>query len=56
MGNELHLNAECRGGLRVEVTDDVGVPLEGYVAALRAENYLDTTLDFTRPLADLQER
>ena len=46
-GNELHLNAECRGGLRVEVTDDAGVPLEGYVAALGAGNYLDTMLDFT---------
>ena len=55
-GNELHLNAECRGGLRVEVTDDAGVPLEGCVAALGAGNYLDATLNFARPLADLQER
>ena len=49
----LHVNAECRGGLRVEVTDDVGGPLEGYAAALGAGNYLDATLDFARPLADL---
>ena len=55
-GNELHLNAECRGGLRVEVTDDAGLPLGGYAAALRAGDHLDATLDFARPLADLQGR
>ena len=55
-GETLHVNAECRGGLRVEVTHDAGGPLEGYAAALGAGNYLDATLDFARPLADLQGR
>ena len=55
-GETLHVNAECRGGLRVEVTDDSEVPLAGYAAALGAGNYLDATLDFARPLADLQGR
>jgi hypothetical protein len=55
-GDELHVNAECRGGLRVEVTDDTGWPLEGYTAEVGAGDFLDATLAFDRPLALLSDR
>ena len=55
-GSTLHLNVECRGWLRVELTDDTGVPLQGYAAQVGAGDGLDVALDFAAPLEALQAR
>ncbi len=55
-GSTLHLNVESRGAVRVELTDDTGIPLQGYAATVQAGDYLDATLDFAEPLAVLRGR
>jgi len=42
--------------MRVEVTDDTGMALEGYAAEVGAGDYLDAELEFAAPLAALQGR
>ena len=55
-GEVLHLNLDCRGGVRVELTDDTGVPLEGYATELGAGDYTGVKLQFNSPLAALSQR
>ena len=55
-GETLHLNVESRGAVRVELTDDTGIPLQGYAATVQAGDYLDATLNFAEPLAALRGR
>ena len=55
-GEVLHLNLDCRGGVRVELTDDTGVPLEGYATELGAGDYTGVKLQFNAPLAALSQR
>ena len=55
-GVELHINAQCRGWLRLEITDDSGAPLEGYAAAIGTGDHLDAAVRFAQPLAALHHR
>ena len=38
--------AQCRGWLRLEITDDSGAPLEGYAAAIGTGDHLDAAPEF----------
>jgi len=50
---ELHVNADSRGHLIAEVTDDQGVPLPGYTSLPMAKDRVDAALRFDRPLGEL---
>ena len=52
-GEELHVNADSRGELIVEVTDEEGVTLEGYTSHSLAEDRTDVVVGFDRPLGGL---
>lgn len=53
-GGELHLNADAsQGYVTVSITDDIGIPLEGYTSRQIVGNQLDTAVEFDQPLETL---
>ena len=55
-GSELHVNANVRGQLIVEVTDGLGASLPGYAAYPISKDRTDAAVRFDRPLAELAGR
>ena len=53
-GDQLCVNADSRGYIQVEVTDDVGSPLPGYTSLPMVKDRTETALRFDRPLAALR--
>lgn len=55
-GGELHVNADARGELIVEMTDGEGVTLDGYTSHSLVEDRVDVAVRFDRPLEELAEQ
>lgn len=55
-GEELHVNADARGQLIVEVTDGEGRALPGYTSHPLAKDRTDAAVRFDRPLGELAGR
>ena len=55
-GGELHVNADLRGGLIVEVTDGEGVTLDSYASHALAKDGTDIAVRFDRSLEELVGR
>ena len=53
-GGELHLNADAsQGYVVISITDDIGMPLEGYTSRRIVGDQLDTSVEFDQPLKEL---
>jgi len=55
-GEELHVNADSRGYLIVQVTEGEGRPIAGYTSHPIAKNRTDARVRFDRPLGLLRNR
>ena len=54
-GDSLHLNIDARDGYAiVAITDDQGIPLDGYTSTQVTENAVDTCVGFGQPLEALK--